>query len=116
MYVEGFLVPVTSGARDDYIAFARKAAAIFREHGAIRVVETWADDVAFGEVTSFPRAVKFEAGETAVLGWIEFPDKATRDECMKKTMADPRMESDMSRMPVDGKRMIFGGFEAIVDE
>ncbi len=116
MYVDGFLMAVRTDRKDDYIALARRAAAIFKEYGALRVVETWADDVPVGELTSFPRAVKLEPDETCVFSWIEYPDKETRDICMEKSFKDPRMDADMNSMPFDGKRMIFGGFRAVVDE
>ncbi len=115
MYIDGFLIPVGPGARDKYVEMARKAAALFRANGATRVVEAWPDDVPVGERTSFTRAVQLEDGESVVFSWIEYPDRATRDACMKVVMADPSMQ-DMSDMPFDGRRMIFGGFEAVIDE
>jgi len=113
-YIDGFIVPATSD-RETYRTFAAKAAPIFREHGATRVVEGWADDVPDGEVTDFRRAVKAEAGETVVFSWIEWPNKATRDAGMAKVMNDPRMDFAPDQMPFNGRRMIFGGFEPIVD-
>lgn len=115
-YIDGFLAPVTAGTtREAYAAFAEKAAPVFREHGATRVVEGWADDVPDGKVTDFRRAVQATAGETVVFSWIEWPDKATRDAGMKKVMEDSRMQPGAEPMPFDGKRMVFGGFQAIVD-
>ena len=52
--------------------------------------------------------------KAVLLSWIEWPDKATRDEGMKRVMDDPRMGPD-NPMPFDGKRMIFGGFAPVVD-
>lgn len=116
IYIDGFLAPVTAGTtREAYAAFAAKAAPIFREHGATRVVEGWADDVPDGKVTDFRRAVQATTGETVVFSWIEWPDKATRDAGMKQVMADPRMQPGAEPMPFDGKRMVFGGFQAVVD-
>ena len=112
-YIDGFLAPVHSD-RETYRAFAANAAPIFKEHGATRVVEGWGDDVPHGQQTDFFRAVDAKEGETVVFSWIEWPDKATRDAGMAKVMADPRMGPDMP-MPFDGKRLIFGGFEAVVD-
>ena len=114
MYVDGFIVAVRTDRKDDYIRIATEAAAIFREHGATQVVEAWADDVAVGDLTSFPRAVQLEEGETCVFSWITYPDRVTRDACMAAVMADPRMKQSMDDMPFDGKRMIFGGFAAVV--
>lgn len=74
------------------------------------------NDISEGEVTSFPRAVKLEEGETVVMSWIEYPDKATRDASAEAIMTDPEMQRAMEAMPFDGKRMIFGGFSAILDQ
>lgn len=115
MYIDGFLVPVPSGEKDKYVRIAREAAAVFREHGATQVIEAWGDDVPVGTLTSFPRAVHLEEGETVVLSWIAYPDRAARDACMEKAMADPRMRESMKDMPFDTKRMIFGGFESVVE-
>jgi uncharacterized protein YbaA (DUF1428 family) len=115
-YIDGFVAPVPAGTtREAYIAFAEKAAPIFREHGATRVVEGWGDDVPDGKMTDFRRAVQATEGETIVFSWIEWPDRATRDAGMKKVMEDPRMPPGVEPMPFDGKRMIFAGFAAIVD-
>lgn len=115
-YIDGYLVPVVTGKKAAYLDIAAKAARIFKEHGAVRVVECWGDDVPDGKVTDFKRAVKAESGETVVFSWIEWPDKATRDAGMKKAMEDPRMQSGTVDMPFDGQRMIFGGFAAMVVE
>jgi uncharacterized protein YbaA (DUF1428 family) len=113
-YVDGYLVPVRTAEREAYRKLAADAAAIFREHGAIAVVEAWGDDVPEGKVTSFPMAVKLEEGETVVFSWVLWPSREARDAGNAKVMADPRMkEPDV--MPFDGQRMIYGGFEALVD-
>lgn len=115
-YIDGFLAPILAGVtRDAYRDFAAKAAPIFREHGATRVVEGWEDDVPDGTVTDFRRAVRIGEGERVVFSWIEWPDKATRDAGMKKVMADARMQPGDTPMPFDGKRLIFGGFQTVVD-
>ena len=115
IYIDGFVVPVKAGTTTEaYVAFAEKFAPIFRDYGATRVVEGWGDDVPHGKLTDFRRSVQATEGETVVLSWIEWPDKATRDAGMKKIMEDPRMHPGME-MPFDGKRMIFGGFQAVVD-
>lgn len=113
-YIDGFVVPVLPGKREGYRAMAAKAAPIFREHGATRVIEAIADDVPKGEVTDFYRAVKAEDGETVVFSFIEWPDKATRDAGWQKVMADERMKPE-GEMPFAGPRMFWGGFEPILD-
>ena len=114
-YADGFLVPVPEGNRDAYRAMAEKAAAVFREHGAVRVVEAWEDDVKDGKVTDFRRAVKAQEGDKIVFSWVEWPSKEARVEGWKKVMEDPRMQPGQEPMPFDGPRMIYGGFSPIVD-
>jgi uncharacterized protein YbaA (DUF1428 family) len=113
-YVDGFIVPVTEGRRDAYRELASKMAKTFRQHGATRVVESIADDVPHGKVTDFYRAVKAEDGETVVFSFIEWPDKATRDDAWQKMMADESMKPQ-GEMPFNGQRMFWGGFEKVVD-
>lgn len=114
-YVQGFVTPVPSATKAAFIDHARRAAAIFREIGCDRVVDTWGDDVPRGKVNDFAGAVALEDGETVGFGWMEFADKAAGDAFYEKMMNDPRM-AELDDMPFDGKRMIFGGFEAVVDE
>ncbi|MEA3064482.1 MAG: hypothetical protein QOJ27_921 [Sphingomonadales bacterium] len=114
-YTDGFVAPVKHGNKEAYRAMAAKAAPIFREYGALRVVESWGDDVREGKLTDFFRAVKAEAGENVVFSWIEWPSRETRVEGWGKVMADPRMKPPEGEMPFDGKRMFWGGFAPIVD-
>ena len=115
-YVDGFVVAVPEANKQAYIKVAEQAAAIFKDHGALHVVECWGDDVPEGKVTSFPMAVQRKEDEVVVFSWIIWPSRQARDEGMKKSMEDSRMQMDMSNMPFDGKRMIFGGFEMVVDK
>ena len=116
VYVDGFVAAVPTANKDRYRKFAEDAAVIFREHGALRLAECWGDDVPDGNVTSFPMAVKRKADETVVFSWIVWPSRKVRDDGMKKVMADPRLQPDANPMPFDGTRLIYGGFETIVDE
>lgn len=115
-YVDGFVIPVPAGKKDAYQRMAAMTSAIFREHGATRVVECWGDNLPDGKVTDFKIAVKAEPGENVVFSWIEWPSKAARDAGMAKFMADPRMTQNTDEMPFDGKRMFFGSFEVMLDE
>lgn len=114
-YVNGFVVPVPTANREAYIRMAEAAAVVFKEHGALHLIEAWGVDVPDGEVTSFPMAVKIEDGETVVFSWIVWPSKEVCDAAMPKVMADKRLHEWETSMPFDGKRMIYGGFEVIVD-
>ncbi len=114
-YVDGFVLAVPTGNRDTYAKYAKEAAVVFKEHGALSVVECWGDHVPDGKVTSFPMAVQKKPDETVVLSWIVWPSRQAHDEGMKKAMEDPRLQPDKATMPFDGQRMIFGGFEPIVE-
>ena len=114
-YIDGFVVAVPTANRERYKKHAETAALVFKEHGALRLVECWGDDVPQGKVTSFPMAVKCKDDETVVFSWVAWPSKKVRDEGMKKVMADPRLQPDKNPMPFDGKRLIYGGFEMLVD-
>src|SRR3954452_15760240 len=115
-YVDGLVAPVRTESRETFRQFAKKMAGLLKEHGALKVVECWGDDVPEGQITSFPMAVKLEPGETVVFSWILWPSREVRNTAMKAVMADPRMQPGANPMPFDGKRVIFGGFEMIVDE
>ena len=117
-YIDGFVIAVPTASKEKFIAHARQLDPIFIELGAIRVIEGWGDDVPDGKLTDFRRAVQATAEETVVFSWVEWPDKATRDAGMKKMIEDPRMDPSNPAnppMPFDGKRMIFGGFEPVVE-
>ena len=115
MYVDGFVAAVPTANREKYRRHADKAAVVFREHGALSVIECWGDDVPEGKVTSFPLAVKRKPDETVVFSWVTWPSRQVRDDGMKKVMEDPRLSREANPMPFDGQRMVFGGFEVIVD-
>jgi uncharacterized protein YbaA (DUF1428 family) len=102
---------------DAYRRMARKAAKIWREHGALEVRECIADDVKPGKVTSFPQSVKLKSGETVVFSYIVFKSKGDRNRINAKVMKDERLASmmDPKAMPFDGKRMFWGGFRTMVD-
>jgi uncharacterized protein YbaA (DUF1428 family) len=115
-YFEGFLVPVPESRRDEYRKHAADAAPLFHEFGVKRHVEAWDSDVPEGKVTDFRKAVDARPDEKVVFSWFEYPDKAARDAANEKMTNDPRMKEMGASMPFDGKRMIFGGFDAIVEE
>ena len=112
-YIDGFVAAVPTANRDAYKEHAEKGVSVFKEHGALQVVECWGDDVPDGKLTSFPIAVQKKEDETVVFSWIVWPSRQARDEGMRKVMEDPRM--DANPMPFDGKRLIYGGFEVLVD-
>jgi uncharacterized protein YbaA (DUF1428 family) len=115
-YFEGFIAPVPEANKDAYRKHASDFAPISQEIGVGRMVESWADDVPDGKVTDFKKAVDAKPDETVVFSFFEYPSKAERDAANEKFMSDPRMQDIGANMPFDGKRMIMGGFDAIVEE
>ncbi|MNQ21125.1 hypothetical protein D3C85_342280 [compost metagenome] len=114
-YVDGFVLAVPTANKEIYRKHAEAAGAVFKEYGALKLVECWGDDVPEGKVTSFPMAVKCKPDETVVFSWIVWPSRAVRDQAMEKVMADPRLQPDKNPMPFDGQRLIYGGFEMIIE-
>jgi len=115
-YVDGFVAAVPNDNKEKYIEYAKDTVAMFKEYGALKLVENWADDVPEGEVTSFRMAVKCKKNESVVFSWIIWPSKKIRDSGWGKVMNDPRMSEENNPMPFDGRRMIYGGFQMVVDE
>lgn len=116
MHIDGFVIPVKAARKAEYLEAAKKIIALYRVHGATRCVETWAEGLDPGERTSFPRAVLLEDDEAVVFSWMEFPDKATSEAAHEAVWSDPSMAEMMETDFFDGKRMIFGGFEKILDD
>lgn len=110
-YIDCSVMAVPEAEKEAYLAHARAAEAIILETGAIGVIDAWGDDVAEGKVTDYRRAVKARADETVVVGWIIWPDKATRDAGWKTLTQDDRLRT--LERPFDGERMILGGFEVL---
>ena len=91
MYIDGFVIPVPTERKAEFLDHARLVDAMFLELGATRIVEGWGDDVPAGQHTDFARAVAATAEETVAFSWIEWPDRVTRDAAMEKMRSDPRM-------------------------
>ena len=115
MYVVGFVLAVPKDKKEEYRVHAEKAAHMFKRLGATRVIECWQDDVPVGKKTDFFGAVKAKDDEAVLFSWIEYPSKEVRDAATKYMMEDESMDQMMHEMPFDGSRMIFGGFQTIVD-
>lgn len=114
-YVDGFLLAIPKANIERYRELASRACTVWMEHGALSYVEAVADDVPYGELTSFPRAVHTTDDETVIFAWITYPSREVRDACNSRVMADPRMQSEEYKDVFDGRRMIYGGFTAIVE-
>lgn len=115
-YLQGFLLAVPEARKAEYAALAGAVWEVARDHGCLALRENWGVDVPDGRVTSFPMAVRLEEGERVVFAWMEWPDRETCDRAQEAMMRDPRMEAMHGRKPpFDGMRMMWGGFEPLVD-
>lgn len=114
-YVDGFIVAVPTANKEAYKAYSEQSSALFKEYGALTIVECWGDDVQPGKLTSFPQAVICKEDETVVFSWMTWPSKEIRDTAWEKIMSDPRFSTECLPMPFDGKRLIYGGFQKIVE-
>jgi uncharacterized protein YbaA (DUF1428 family) len=112
-FLDIVVIPVLTAGKDAYLDHSRRTTPFFKEHGATAVTECWGEDVPDGKVTDFKRAVALQDGETVAVGWITWPDRATRDAAWEKLMQDERMMA--GDPPFDGKRMIFAGFDVVLE-
>lgn len=119
-YIEGFVIAVPTANKQKFIDHANHGDAVFLEQGATRILENWQDNVEKGHTTDFFGAVEAKDDESIVFSWIEWPNKAAQaamnakmDDLMK---TDERFSQEKNPMPFDGQRMIYGGFEPVVEE
>lgn len=115
-YIDGFVAAVPTVNKEKYIEHAKLSAVVFKDHGALKITESWGDNVSDGDITSFPMAVKCGKDETVVFSSVVWPTKEVRDAGWEAIMDDPRMHPDQNPMPFDGKRLIYGGFDVILEE
>lgn len=115
-FIDGFITPCPRANKQAYVDHANACLALVKEFGTSRLVEAWGDDVHVGKLTDFRMAVKAEDDEEVVFSWMEYSDKAARDAAGQKMMTDPRMKEISANMAFDGKRMVYGGFEPMLDE
>ena len=115
-YVDGFVLPIPKRSVPQYRKMAKLAGKVWRDHGALDYVESMADDVQPGKLTSFPQAVKLKKNEAVWFSYIVFKSRRHRDQVNEKVMKDPRLAKymDTKKMPFDGKRMFWGGFKVAV--
>lgn len=128
-YIDCYLVPVPRANEAAYEALARISADVVREHGALRVIECWLDEsgpeassyhsmearLDSSNYGSFARAAGAREGETVVVSYVEWPDKAARDVGMQRVTRDPRMQFQDWPPVFDGRRLIAAGFKPMLD-
>ncbi|MFZ1681427.1 MAG: DUF1428 domain-containing protein [Rhizobiaceae bacterium] len=113
-YVDLIAAAVPTARKAEYATYAARMDRLFRQAGAIEIVDCWGDDVPEGELTSFPKAVRCAPDETVVTGWIKWPSKTARDAAWADLAKHPDMQPG-AELPFDGRRLIYGGFETIVE-
>jgi uncharacterized protein YbaA (DUF1428 family) len=116
-YVDGFLLAVPKKKLDAYRRISQKAGKIWKEHGALEYLECVGDDLKVKMGVPFTKAANAKPGEVVVFSWILYKSRADRNRINRKVMKDPRLATmmDPKEMPVDMKRMAYGGFRAFVD-
>ena len=116
LYIDGFVLPCPADKVSDYRKIASKAGKVWIEHGALEYRECVIEDAAPEGALPFAKAFRTKPGETVIFAWITYKSRAHRDKVNKAVMADPRMDpADQPEMPMDHRRMAYGGFTALVD-
>ena len=116
-YVDGFVLPVPKKNLATYKKIAKKAAVVWKEHGAVEYRECVGDDMKIKGMLGFPEMVKPKKGEVVFFSYITYKSRKHRDQVNKAVMADPRLAAmmDPKKMPFDCKRRAFGGFEVLIE-
>jgi len=115
-YLDVIVIPVPRAQLDTYKKMSAEWGKAHLRHGAMYYSDAVGDDVQPGKLTSFPQAVQLKDGEVVAVSWVVFKSREDRDRINKAVMDDPQLKEymDPSRMPFDGKRMFWGGFQTIV--
>jgi uncharacterized protein YbaA (DUF1428 family) len=132
MFNDITIVPVRTDRKAAYLAFSARMAEIYREYGALRIVDCWqseegSDDADFhasdamqdyaaGELPNLRKLAGAGGGETVVISITEWPSKEVRDRAVKAVVVDPRIQATTDEDPVfDGRRLIAAGFDVEFD-
>jgi len=119
-YIDGFTLPIPTNYLNEYRCVAEKVAEIWKEHGAIAYFEYVGEDLKLEGTRSFPECLGANEEETIIFGWVLFESREARDLANERVAADPRMTdliaplTDPSRMVFDAKRMVYGGFQSLI--
>lgn len=115
-YIDSIVIPVPRANLGTYKRMSEEWGKAHLRHGALYYFDSFSDDVQPGKVTSFPQAVQLKDDEVIALAWVVYRSKEERDRISKAVMEDPQLKESMdpSKMPFDGKRMFWGGFETII--
>ena len=114
-YIQGYVAPVPKTKKQAFAEMCATMREVAVDSGALHAADGWAEDIEDGKVTDFKQAVKAEDGEAVAFGYVEWPSKDAFEAGMPKMQSHERMPAPGSDMPLDGKRLIFGGFEVLLD-
>jgi uncharacterized protein YbaA (DUF1428 family) len=116
-YIDAIVIPVPRARLDTYKCMSKEWGEAHLRHGALYYSDAISDDAQPGKLTSFPQAVQLANDEVIALAWVVYRNKEDRDRIGKAVMEDPKLKESMdpSKMPFDGKRMFWGGFETITE-
>ena len=114
-YVDGYVLPVPKKKLKAYTRMARMGERIWRKHGALDYKECVGDDLRTKWGIPFPRMMKVKSGEVVIFSYIVFKSRAHRDRVNAKVMKEMEKMCEPKEMPFDVKRMVYGGFRALVE-
>lgn len=120
-YIDGFILPIPQKHLDEYKGVAEKVAKIWKEHGALAYFEYVGEDMQLEGTLSFNEIIDLKEGEVIIFGWALFPSKEVRNQANKAVPNDPRMVdlvtplTDPNRLIFDAERMVYGGFQSLVE-
>ena len=115
-YVDGYILPIPKRNVRAYRRMAEQGRKAWMKHGALDYKECVGDDLAPKFAAPFTRLLKLKPTETAVFAYIVFKSRAHRDQVNKKVMKEMNEAGGMPKdMPFDMKRMVYGGFDVMVE-
>jgi uncharacterized protein YbaA (DUF1428 family) len=120
-YVDGYIIPIPKRNVSIYKKMAKEAGKLWRKHGALDYKECAGDDLNTTCGITMDKLSKAGKNETVIFAFITFKSRRHRDSVNKKVekemMSDPRMQEMQNKpMPMDMRKMAYGGFKIIVDE
>ena len=122
-YVDGFVLVVPKDKAEEYRKMAEMGRDSWMKHGALSYFECSGDDLVAMEMgeekaRSFPELTGAQVDEAVWFSFITFESKEHRDKVnaeVMKEMGEQMKDFDQAQMPVDMKRMAYGGFKVEVE-
>jgi uncharacterized protein YbaA (DUF1428 family) len=115
-YLDVVVIPVPRAKLDVYKQMSAEWGRAHLRHGAMYFSDAIGEDVQSGKLTSFPQAVQLKDDEVVAVSWVVYKSREDRDRIATAVREDPELKAQMdpSKMPFDGQRMFWGGFQTIV--